>query len=193
MKLPKTSNPEKYVGLYVIDFGEQCGLGYTAEEVSILLESEEFASVKVYEIHRARPDGSMELAGAARERFFVESGMFFHYADEKTARNDLIMLLSCYDKQLTPCRAKLQLAQREDKQFLIALIYPAEFEHEIGSWLSDSGFRGGGFVDAGCSGVTQYYEGQFDVLERHQLWPEESLMTRDREELLNCIGNVIQR
>ena len=193
MKLPKTSNPEKYVGLYVIDFGDQCGLGYTAEEVSILLESEEFGSVKVYKIHRARPDGSMELAGVARGRFLLESGMFFHFADDAGARGGFKKLLSWYSKQPAPCRGKLQLARGADKQLLIALIYPAEYEQEMGSWLSDSGFRGGGAVDAGISQVSHYYQGEYEVLKKHQLWPGESLRARDREELLNCIGNVVQR
>ena len=73
MKLPAIDNPDKYVGLYVIDFGTTCSVGYTAGEVAILLESEKLCKAKVYKIYQARPDGTMELHGVTREKFFLES------------------------------------------------------------------------------------------------------------------------
>ena len=36
MKLPKLQTPEKYVGLYVFDFGDHAGVGFTADEVAEL-------------------------------------------------------------------------------------------------------------------------------------------------------------
>ena len=69
MNLPKIDTPERYVGLYVIDFRGQCGVGYTAEEVAELLESEKYTDVKVYKIHQARTDGTMELAGVPRDQW----------------------------------------------------------------------------------------------------------------------------
>ena len=192
MKLPKTDNAGKYVGLYVIDFQEQCGIGYTAEEVATLLESERFAEVKVYKIHCARPDGTMELVGVPRDKFFLESGMFFHCRDENSGRRDFQVLRELSEKQLPPCRAKLHLA-RSDNLLLIALIYPAEYEQEIGRWIGDGGFRGSGPVDAGVSQVQRYYQAEYHILEKHQLWPMKSIQARDREELLACVGQTWQR
>ncbi len=40
MKLPELEKAEKYVGLYIFDFGDHAGVGFTAEEVAELLESE---------------------------------------------------------------------------------------------------------------------------------------------------------
>jgi hypothetical protein len=40
MELPKLQKPDRYVGLYVFDFGGQVSVGFTAEEVAELLESE---------------------------------------------------------------------------------------------------------------------------------------------------------
>ena len=73
MKLPELQNPEKYAGLYVFDFGgDQVAVGYTADEVAVLLESEKYQEGKVYRIHRALPDGTFELAGVSRRRFEAE-------------------------------------------------------------------------------------------------------------------------
>jgi len=193
MKLPKVDNSDKYVGLYVVDFGDQCSVGYTAEEVAALLESEKFADVHVYKIYRAQPDGQMELTGVSKDRFFLESGMFFHCPDCETAESDYDALLDWYDQQEPPCRAKLQLAQGNNKQLLIALIYPAEYEQEIGNWMLDSGFLGHGPVDAGISQVTRYYQAKYKILKRTQMWPQQSLAARGREELLASAGVALQR
>ena len=78
MKLPKLEKPDKYVGLYVFDFGDSSGVGFTAEEVAELLESEKFQDCKAYKIHRAYPDGRLELKGVRREIFQLEAGILFY-------------------------------------------------------------------------------------------------------------------
>ena len=45
MKLPEIKEANKYTGLYVVDFGDHCGVGFTAGEIAELLESERFAVV----------------------------------------------------------------------------------------------------------------------------------------------------
>ncbi len=67
MKLPKLQKPERYVGLYIFDFGEHTGVGFTAQEVAELLESEKYKNGKVYKIHKAYPDGKLELKGVRAE------------------------------------------------------------------------------------------------------------------------------
>jgi hypothetical protein len=193
MKLPKTETPEKYVGLYVIDFGGQCAMGYTAEEVATLLESEQFADVKVYKIYRANPDGQMELQVISRERFASESGMFFHCRDERGGYHDYQQILQWSGEQCPPCRAKLQLARSSDQSLLVALIYPAEYEQEMGRWLADSGFQGSGVVDAGISQVTRYYQNEPEIIQREQLWPAESRQSRSFDQLRACVGVELQR
>ncbi len=192
MKLPQTPTPEKYVGLYVIDFGTQCAMGYTAEEAAALLETEEYAQSKVYKIYRAYPDGRMELQAVTPQRFQLESGMFFHCRDEKSGQEEYRQLLRWAQEQAPPCRAKLQLA-READGLLLVLIYPAEYEQEIGRWLGASGFQGGGPVDAGISQVSRYYPRNLEMVQREQLWPAESLRARDLDELRACVGMELQR
>ena len=43
-----------------------------------LLESEHYRDGKVYKIHKATPDGRIELKGLPNETFQLEAGMFFH-------------------------------------------------------------------------------------------------------------------
>ena len=192
MKLPQTQTPEKYVGLYVIDFGTQCAMGYTAEEAAALLETQEYAGVKVYKIYRAYPDGRMELQAVTPQRFQSESGMFFHCRDEKSGQQEYRQLLRWSQEEPPPCRAKLQLAKEADGM-LLALIYPAEYEQEISRWLAASGFQGSGLVDAGVSQVSRYYQRNLAMVQREQLWPVESLQSRSLEELKACVGMELQR
>jgi len=92
MKLPELQNSRKYVGLYVFDFGEHTGVGFTAEEVAELLESEKYKDGKVYKIHKAYPDGRLELKGVLKETFQLEAGMFFYSSNIDTARCNFCLL-----------------------------------------------------------------------------------------------------
>ena len=88
MKLPKLQNSEKYTGLYIFDFGDHTGVGFTAEEVAELLESEQYKNCKVYKIHRAYPDGKLELKGMQAQTFQLEAGMFFYSQALETSKED---------------------------------------------------------------------------------------------------------
>lgn len=174
MKLAQVKEPSKYVGLYVVDFGDHSAMGFTGEEVAELLESEQFAEVKVYRIYRAQPDGTMELKGVGRETFQKESGMFFYAADEDTARSDYRSLLAWAAREFPPARCKVQLAQ-SGEDYMTALIYPAEHEDAVSSWLLDGQYRTAGQVEAGPSAVQRYYQAGATVLEKDQLWPQTAI------------------
>ena len=81
MKLPKFQKPDSYVGLYIVDFGDNTGVGFTAQEVAELFESERFGHCKAYKIHKAYPDGRLELKGVQKETFQLHAGMFFFPLD----------------------------------------------------------------------------------------------------------------
>ena len=199
MNLPKIDMPEQYVGLYVVDFGEdvepagRCCVGYTTEEVAALLESEPYQHIKVYRIHRAKPDGTMELEGAPHERFQLESCMIFHCRDEDVAAAEYQQVLDWAQDNACPCRAQWRMAEAFGGELVLALIYPAEYEAQIGQWMLDSGFRGHGAVDAGPSMAALYRQQEQACLKKEQLWPELALRARDREELIAAVGQAIQR
>jgi len=196
MKLPRLERPERMAGLYIFDFGEWTAVGYTAEEIAILLESEQYADGKIFKIHRVSPDGQMELRGISRSRFSVESGMFFFQDELEAARRDFEELQTAAEQIPPPCRAFLHLADRhtESRQaFVTALIYPAEYDDEISRWLTQIAYNGGVTVEGGVSHVADYYQEANTPLERQQLWSRPAITSRSAEEVLAKVRNAVQR
>jgi hypothetical protein len=209
MKLPKLEKPDKYVGLYIVDFGDDstpstslgtgalttgnCGVGFTAEEVAELFESERYKHCKAYKIHRAYPDGRLELKGVRREIFQLEAGMFFYANNIDTARDDYRRLVKLGVETDVPCRAKIHLAKYSEDRFAAVLIYPAEYDDEISGWLLAHNYRTSSAAEGGTSAVTRYYNAKPEILERHQLWPASTIESRTGEELLAYTKKAIQR
>ncbi len=193
MKLPELENPKKYVGLYVFDFGGHCGVGFTAEEVAELFESERYKNCKAYKIHRAYPDGKLELKGVRAELFQLEAGMFFYSNGVEAAGQDFKNLVNLAVKTISPCRAKIHLAKHNDNKFVTALIYPAEYDDEISIWLSEGDYKPAGAAEGGIEAVQRYYTHKPEVLNRHQLFGKFVSESRTGEELLAGIKMAVQR
>jgi len=193
MKIPKLQKPEKYVGLYVFDFGDHTGVGFTTQEVAELFESQKYRNCKAYKIHKAYPDGKLELKGARAEIFQLEAGMFFYSSALETATQDFKGLVNLAVKFSPPCRAKLHLAKYSNDKFVVALIYPAEYDDEISSWLLDGEYKTSGTAEAGIEAVQRYYDDKPDILDRHQLFGKSALQSRTGEELLASIKLAVQR
>jgi len=191
MKIPKLQKPEKYVGLYIFDFGGQVSVGFTAEEVAELLESEKYKDGKVYKIHRAYPDGRLELNGITADTFQLEAGMFFYSDDKATAKGDYNAMVKLAVAAAPPCRAKVHLAQYNDEHFVVAIIYPAEYDNEISQWLLDGQYKTAGSAEGGIEAVQRYYQQQPEILERHQLFNQSD--SRTGLELLENVRFAVQR
>ena len=192
MKLPEIKDTNKYTGLYVADFGDRCGVGFTAAEVAELLESEQFADVQVYKVHRANPDGTMELAGVNKETFQLEAGMFFYADDEITAREDFERLIQWADGQVPPARCKVHLAAAGES-FVTALIYPAEYDDAFSQWLLDGDYQTAGQVEGGVGATEGYYQADRKVLERKQFWPASSVESLTGAALMEATHRAIVR
>lgn len=198
MHIPPLDQPQRYRGLYVFDFGAWSAVGYTAEEIAILLESEQYRTGKVYRIHNVRPDGRMELRGIAPTRFAAESGLFFYRADLGAARRDFNDLCALAQAAPAPCRAFVQLAQRaaagdDPAGYVTALIYPAEYDDDISAWLLAGRYEGGDLVEGGISHVTNYYGEANRILDRHQLWSPSSTWSRSADEVFASVRRAVQR
>ncbi len=197
MKLPDLTQPNLYRGLYVFDFGEWTAVGYTADEIAVLLESEAYRSGKVYKIVRATPDGRMELRGVAPERFQIESGMFFNRDELAAAEADFAELVRIGRQQGAPCRAFVHLADRGPRaqrgRYVTALIYPAEYEDEIAHWLDAARYGGGDLAEGGASHVSNYYATEKTILKREQLWSTPAIPSRSADEVLSSVRRAVQR
>jgi hypothetical protein len=179
--------------LYVFDFGDHAGVGFTAEEVAELLESEKYKDGKVYKIHRAYPDGRLELKGVLAETFQLEAGMFFYSNDLETSRKDFKALVNLAVKAAPPCRAKVHLGRYNDNEFVVALVYPAEYDAEVSSWLLDGRYKTAGVAEGGVSAVQRYYDRQAEILDRHQLFGKSESISRTGTELLASVKLAVQR
>jgi len=193
MKLPTLQNTEKYTGLYIFDFGDHAGVGFTAEEVAELLESAKYKDGKVYKIHRAYPDGRLELKGVPAATLSLEAGMFFYSNDLDAGRRDFKALVNLAVRSSPPCRAKVHMARFSDGKFAVALIYPAEYDAEVSAWLLAGGYKTAGLAEGGVGAVQQYYDRQPEILDRHQLFGQSESMSRTGSELLASVKLAVQR
>jgi hypothetical protein len=176
-----------------VDFGDHSGIGFTALEVAELLESEQFADVKVFKIHNAYPDGRMELKGVRNETFQLEAGMLFYAADEQTARDDFKRLTNIAVVAAPPTRAKVHLARLSESEFVTALIYPAEHDDDFSRWLLDNNYRTAGAAEGGTGAVEQYYGAQKELLDQRQLWAANSFDQLTGDELLVATKKAVVR
>ena len=193
MKLPELDKAEKYTGLYVVDFGEYSSVGFTAEEVAELLDSQNYRDCKAYKICKAYPDGRLELRGTSAELFELEAGMFFYSADIETAKSDFEQMVNLSVKSAPPCRSKVHLAKYSDEKYVVALIYPAEYDNDISRWLLDGDYKTAGPAEGGTEAVQSYYDYRAEILEKQQLFSKTELVSRSGEELLANIKFAVQR
>lgn len=193
MKLPKLQNSEKYIGLYVFDFGDHAGVGFTAEEVAELLESEKYKDNKIYKIHRAYPDGRLELRGMPAQTFQLEAGLFFYSNTLESSRGDFQKLVDLSVAASPPCRAKVHLSKYADDKYVAALIYPAEYDDEFSSWLLDGQYKTSGAVEGGVGAVQRYYDDRPEILDRHQMSAKSKMTSRTGRELLDGLKLAVQR
>ena len=193
MELPELKKPDKYVGLYIFDFGDHCAVGFTAAEIAELVESERYRRGKVYKIHRAYPDGTLEIRGVPAETFQLEAGMFFYSGNRETARQNFKKLVDLAVTTAPPCRAKVHLAKYADDKFTVALIYPAEYDDEVSAWLLDADYKTAGAAEGGMGAVQRYYDAKVEVLDQHQLFGSAALESRTGRELLASLKLAVQR
>lgn len=193
MRIPKLEKPDRYRNLYVFDFGDHAGVGFTAEEVAELLESERYRQGKVYRIHRAYPDGRLEMTGVPAEKFQTEAGMLFYAKDEASARDAFKRLVNLAIRSAPPSRAKVHLAHYREDRYVVALIYPAEYDDAISSWLLAGDYHPATAVEGGAAAIEHYYRDSPEVLERHQLFGTGENISRTGDELLASLTKAVQR
>ena len=193
MILPELQDTKKYVGLYVVDFGDSCSVGFTALEVAEILESEKYSDCKVYKIHNAYPDDRIELKGVPRQTFELEAGMFFYSQSLASSEKNFKELTNLAIKCMSPSRAKVHLAKYDKDKFVVALIYPAEFDDEFSRWLLDNNFKTEGQAAGGVGAVQQYYDSKYEVLQTQQLFGAEAIQSRTGVQLLANLKQAVQR
>lgn len=119
--------------------------------------------------------------------------MFFYSNSLESSRGDFKKLVDLAVGSAPPCRAKVHLSKYGNDKYVVALIYPAEYDDELSSWLLDNQYETIGAVEGGIGAVQRYYDYDPEILDRHQLYTKSELRSRTGQELLAGIKLAVQR
>jgi hypothetical protein len=127
------------------------------------------------------------------QTFQLEAGMFFYSNAIESSRGDFKKLVGLSAAASPPCRAKAHLSKYGDDKYVVALIYPAEYDDEFSSWLLDGQYKTSGAVEGGIEAVQRYYDDKPEILDKHQMFIESEPISRTGQELLDGIKLAVQR
>ncbi len=194
--LPRLSNPERYQGLYVVDFGDGVSVGYVAAEVAALFASGRFPQMRAYRIHRALPDGTVGLVSVPEERFspHTEEGLLFFQADETLARDDFDTLRDLAEGKF-PCLARLELAEIAGATwpFMTVLIYPDAYSEEVSRFLLSVNYEGGETVEVGTHKLAAFRQQNPRIIEQAEVTPSPQEAARPLDQLVATRQFAVQR
>ena len=195
MNLPHLDNPELYQGLYVFDFGERVAVGYTAEEIEVLLASPEHRGGRAFKIHHASAEGQLSLRGLSRMDVGVREEMIFYRRAAAAARADYEALKKSAMLKAPPVPLHWHLAH--DPELDVAdftlLIYAAEATDRVGRWLESIGFAGGDHVEAGPGILDSCKHAGAKEHEKIAIAPDARYHSRPAAEVLATVHKPIQR
>jgi hypothetical protein len=193
VNLPRLNHPELYQGLYIFDFGDHAAVGYTADEIEVLLNSPQHCRGRAYKIHHATPEGILSLRGRSRLDLGVNEFMAFGRATEQQARQDFDTLKHVALQHPPPAVVRWHLAAdpRADWPHYTVLIYSAEHTEQISRWLQAIGFEGGDTVEGGAYPAAEGAEQPW--LEQCAIAPDPRYHSRPAKVVLECVHQPIQR
>ena len=193
--LPPLKEPLRYAGLYIFDFGDRVSVGYTVEEIEYLLAEPKYAAVgRVYKIHRAHADGTLEIRGVNSSGWSRVTGIVFLFNDEGEGRRASDDLRRRAALTKPPGLIDLTLCRRRTPPFSYALVmrYLYELDEAVSAWLIELDYDAGQMVEAGVGPVDQILSCS-ETLEHDELQPDDSARPRRREEVLAAVHFAVQR
>lgn len=195
MRLPPIRHPDRYVGLYVYDFGTHTSVGYTASEIQVLRESKAHRGGSAYQIYRVTDSGVYELRGVADERLAVSEAICFLRRDRAAARRDYDALRRAAECSPVPCVVKMQLANVSsfEPPHVTALLYKASASAVLSGWLSRCGFDGGDRVIGGTDVHDAFVGADAVRIDLCRLAALLDYRDRSPEEVLKAVDQPVQR
>ncbi len=195
MKLPFVPDPQKYAGLFAFDFGEWVSIGYTAEEIRILLAAPEYASGQAYRIHRVDENGRFELAGVRERDLAGEDMMIFARTDADRAADDFRDLRKMAAANPPPATIRVELVDLPDLDppHAVCLLYPRYASAAISGWLMDGGFVGGDIALGGQEVLALHHRAGATPVASVNIAGASGYDSRTREEVLQSIREMVQR
>jgi hypothetical protein len=195
LRLPTVEHPERYVGLYVYDFGTHAAIGYTAGEIRILRESRAHRDGTAYEIYRVTDAGGYELRGVLDQRLAAREAICFLREDAGVARGDYDRLQETAAESPLPCAVEMQLAEVRDFRppHTTALLYPAASSNVISGWLTQRAINAGDRAVAGIDAHDSFVQNRATPIAACQLAALLDYHDRSAEEVLRAVDRGVQR
>jgi hypothetical protein len=193
-KLPVLSDPAKYAGLYIFDFGDRVSVGYTAEEIEFLLAESKYAGGGVYKIYRAFSDGKLEIRGVNALGWTVSTGIVFWFADYEGTVKAFDQLKGLAATVGSPGEFNLSIIRSSGSEYAFALImrYFQEQDEAFAAWLLKIKFQAGAFVEAGPRVISRVLTNSTELV-CERLGADEFRKSRTRKEVLDSVDLEIQR
>ncbi len=195
MKLPPLNAPQRYVGLFVYDFGNHVSVGYTAEEINILRGDPQHAGGTTYRIHRVDQDGTIELQGMTPHSLEGEEALVFASAIRERADADFKAVCTFAETKPLPCHAQLEqvVLPASDLPHVVALIYPSHAAVQVSAWLAQAAFEGGDRVTGGIEALVALRSAHPELIQRCELSTCPELAPRTASQVLGTVHLAVQR
>ena len=195
MKLPFIPEPERYVGLYVYDFGTHVSVGYTAAELCVLRENTAHRRGTAYQIYRVGDAGTIELCGVRDERLTAREAICFLRVEGSDAQRDYDAVCAAAAACPLPCVVQMQLAQLQDfdPPHVTALSYDASATHIVAGWLSQHAGSPGDQVVAGVDSYGTLMTSEGERLRSCQLPALLDYEDRAVSDVLRSVHEPLQR
>lgn len=193
--LPPLLDPGRYVGLYVFDFGGWASVGYTAEEIAMLLESEEHRGGHAYRIYRVDAEGRIELIGVTQDALAGESILLFAYRDDSRVADDFAALRRKAAELHPPQDIEMAMADIAELEppHVLALIHPRHSADAVAQWLTAIAFDGGDLAMGGGEVLGLYRGYDPSLVARCVLQGDPAVRSRTRQQVLDAIHQPLQR
>ncbi len=195
MRLPPLSDPHRYAGLYVFDFGDHVSIGYTACEIRMLRETQRFRGGTAYEVYRVDERGAMELRGAGDERLVALEAFCFLRRKGADARRDYDRIRRAAEEDPVFARVDMQLARAYDfdPPDVTALLYPIAASVVVSNWLQIHAADLGDEVVAGEDAHVRFIQSSGMRIASCQLAARMDYTDRPAEEVFAAVDLACQR
>lgn len=195
MKLPPLRHPERYAGLYLLDLGDRVCVGYTADEVAVLLASDRCRSAAAYLIHRVDERGNVELAGVSANHLVRRDILIFAFDSPDAAQAEFSRLRRLATDTPAPCPCSMELADFDEVEppHVICLTYMQAAAAVLAAWLNRIGFHAGDRVFGGPRLLSQYQAASPSPIAQCLLATAIDHESRGLDELLAALEQPIQR
>jgi hypothetical protein len=183
------------VGLFVYDFGDHVSVGYTAEEINVLLASPEHSGGTAYRIHRVDEAARIELEAMPTGRIDRPEAMAFASAQRSVAQGDFETLRTAGEATPLPCPVELTMARLNDPHlpFAVMLSYPAYASSLLSKWLLDISFSGGEDATGGVGALERFQAASTGTILHCELPVDPGFVSRSVKDVLATTDQPVQR